>query len=233
MKICGIYKITSPSGRIYIGSSSNLGYRKYQYSKSNCKFQTKLINSILKYSWDAHTFEIVEECEFEKLYERERYWGDFYDVLNKHKGLNCVLPAIGDSKTCISEETRQKYSNAQKGKKMSEKTREALSACWWGKVVFSEETRNKISEKKKGHTVSEETRLKISNSLKGRKQTEEEKENHRLGASHKGRKIICTKTNKIYLSLKEAVIDSGYSYAHLGSMLRGNDKNTTTLKFYE
>jgi hypothetical protein len=35
--ICGIYKITSPSGKIYIGESENIPNRIYYYKIVSCK----------------------------------------------------------------------------------------------------------------------------------------------------------------------------------------------------
>jgi hypothetical protein len=54
-KIIGIYKITSPSNKIYIGQSNNILYRwKYCYKKLNCKSQRHLYNSLMKYGFDNH-----------------------------------------------------------------------------------------------------------------------------------------------------------------------------------
>lgn len=52
----GIYKITSPSNKIYIGQSTNLQYRFKQYSRIECKNQTKLYNSLLKHGSTNHRF---------------------------------------------------------------------------------------------------------------------------------------------------------------------------------
>lgn len=101
--ICGIYKITSPSGRVYIGESKDIGYRLKTYRKLRCKNQTKLYNSFLKYGVDAHIFSIIEECLFEELLCKERYWQDFYDVLND--GLNLKLTECGGQKQIHSQET--------------------------------------------------------------------------------------------------------------------------------
>ena len=104
--ICGIYKITSPSGRIYIGESKNIHYRWSKYKILNCKDQHGLYNSFLKYTVERHSFEIVEECSLQELKCRERYWQDFYNVLKR--GLNCKLTECGELKTEVSVETRDK-----------------------------------------------------------------------------------------------------------------------------
>jgi group I intron endonuclease len=117
MNICGIYKITSPTDKIYVGQSLNIN-RRFNTYKSNIELlikQPKLYNSIKKHGWENHTFEVIEECEIEDLNCRERYWQDFYDVLNG--GLNCVLTQTNLLPYRISEESRKIKSESKKGDK--------------------------------------------------------------------------------------------------------------------
>jgi hypothetical protein len=44
----GIYKITSPSAKIYIGSSKNIYFRFLRYKALSNKTQTKLYNSFIQ-----------------------------------------------------------------------------------------------------------------------------------------------------------------------------------------
>lgn len=112
----GIYKITNPTSKIYIGQSIDLKYRENQYKRANCHQQIKLYNSIKKYGWNKHKFEIIEECDINKLDERELYWGEYYDVL----GENGLVLRLGNGRGKCSEETKKKKSIAMKGKKQSE-----------------------------------------------------------------------------------------------------------------
>ena len=41
-KIVGIYKITNPKGRVYIGRSIDVAKRKNRYKNSGCKTQTRI-----------------------------------------------------------------------------------------------------------------------------------------------------------------------------------------------
>jgi group I intron endonuclease len=102
----GIYKITSPSGKVYIGQSVNLDKRKGEYRRmaSTIKSQLKLYNSLVKYGFSEHIFEVVEECEVELLNARERHWQDFYNVVGEG-GLNCRLQGAGDRSGKLSKET--------------------------------------------------------------------------------------------------------------------------------
>jgi len=102
--ITGIYKITSPSGKIYIGQSTNIKKREEDYQKLKCGKQPKLYNSLIKHGWEQHIFEIIEECSLEQLNEREIYWGMYYNVLGED-GLNLRL---GNSKGKVSEEVKKK-----------------------------------------------------------------------------------------------------------------------------
>ena len=65
----------------------------------------------------------------------------------------------------ISEETRKKMSESQKGRHHSEETRKKISESH-KRENLSEETLKKRSESLTGHSVSEETRRKISETLK-------------------------------------------------------------------
>ena len=49
MNIVGIYKITSPTGKIYVGQSCNMKKRFVKYKRLDCKSQSRLYNSLLKY----------------------------------------------------------------------------------------------------------------------------------------------------------------------------------------
>lgn len=64
----GIYKITNPKNKIYIGQSTNIEKRfKDDYRNLKCKGQTKLYNSLKKYGYDNHIFEIIQECGINEL----------------------------------------------------------------------------------------------------------------------------------------------------------------------
>lgn len=126
-KITGIYKITSPSGRVYIGYSTDIRKRwlshKYFHTKRICR----LYNSFKKYGVDSHVFEVIEECEVDKLKERERYWQDYYNVLCQHKGLNCRLTGTKDRDPVFSKETRKKMSDYMRTRPVKESSRKKWS----------------------------------------------------------------------------------------------------------
>jgi group I intron endonuclease len=76
--ITGIYKITNPKGKVYIGQSVNIYSRKRKYITNNVKGQPLINRSISKYGWENHIFDIIEESPLEQLNERETYWKQYY-----------------------------------------------------------------------------------------------------------------------------------------------------------
>ena len=82
-------------------------------------------------------------------------------------------------------ERRQKISQNQKGKIVSDQTKSNISKAKRGNVVISAETRAKISKANKGKVVSAEARQKISLANSGRIFSEEHRKN--IGLSSKGR----------------------------------------------
>jgi len=118
----GIYKITSPKNRIYVGQTLDYTQRYSQYQNiNNSKNQRKLYYSFRKYGIDNHTFEFIEECLEGELNTKERYWQDFYHVMDK--GLNCLLTSTLDKSGKLSESTK----NRMKGKVRSDTVKSQIS----------------------------------------------------------------------------------------------------------
>ena len=111
----GIYKITSPTNRVYIGQSMDVEKRIYRYRYlQGLVNQTRLYKSIIKYGYNNHIFEMIEECEESELNNRERYYQDLYNVLDNKQGLNCRLTKDGDKSGKFSEEAKNKLSLTRK-----------------------------------------------------------------------------------------------------------------------
>lgn len=142
----GIYKITSPNNRIYIGQSIDIQKRFNNY-RSGCYKQPRLHNSIIKYGYEKHYFEIIELCLEDELNNRERFWQDYYKVLGEN-GLNCKLQNTDELKQVLSDEIKKKISIGCK-------------KAMYGK--FTNEYRCKLSKATKGIPKSPEHKLKIGN----------------------------------------------------------------------
>lgn len=220
----GIYKITSPSGKIYIGQTTNYESRLYRYKVLDCKQQIRLYNSLIKYTVDNHIFEFIEECNIEQLNERERYYQDFYNVISKN-GLNCKLTETNDKSGKLSEETKLKISLGNKGKSRNSEKRKG--------VKLSEEHKRKIGLAAKGRECSVETRQLRSIALKGKKRTEEQIK--RLSLSKIGinrKKIINTETGEIYFGMKDCCDKNNLNIKSMYHKLSGHKKNNTPYVYY-
>lgn len=113
--ICGIYKITSPSGKIYIGQAVDIYDRWRRYKKAKCR-QPKLDASFKKYGVENHKFEIVCNCDENQLDYLEKYLIRFYDTFNTPHGLNLT---DGGHNGRHTEETKLKISIKNTGRKKS------------------------------------------------------------------------------------------------------------------
>lgn len=141
-KICGIYKITSPTGRVYIGQSVDIKrrIRAYKYPEQ-VRSQRKLYNSLNKHGYKKHKFEIVAQCDIEKLNDMEAFYVDAYQTFNTKHGLNCNYG--GGSQAVHSEETIRRRSESHKGKKFSAKTRKRMSEAAKGRKQGVKQKLNK------------------------------------------------------------------------------------------
>lgn len=220
----GIYKITSPSGKIYIGQSVNIANRLSKYKNANCKTQRVLYNSIIKYGWKAHKFEVLCECDIIELNDKERYYQDLFNVVSD-SGLNCMLTTSSTKSGKASESTISILT----GRKLSDATREKMR-----NKKLSEEHKAKISNGLKGRIVTEETRNKISKSNSGRKLTGEQTEaiRNRIIIKNKTSRIILdNQTGVFYDSVTELSLLTGIKRTTLAGKLSGRRKNNTNYMY--
>lgn len=175
VKICGIYKITSPSGRAYVGQSIDIISRFKSYfnvSNKTLVLQRRLYRSLKKYKPENHIFEVIKECKREYLDKWEIFYIKKLDLFDSDKGLNI---RSGGSRGRVSKETKQRISKSLKGikrspefcKQISERQRGIDNPAYGTKIsekhkeilryhgkkkVFTEEYRKKLSDAMKGNT---------------------------------------------------------------------------------
>lgn len=157
----GIYKITSPSGKVYIGQSWNIERRFRQYKGLNCKSQSSLYNSLIKYGYDDHEFKIIFEMPETTTKLHIDYVEVFYWRLEILAGSNMINLALPGSRGKASELTKSKQSSSMKGKKHSQFTKDTISYI---RTIRP----NLGGRKNKGIVRTEENKKKISDSLKAR-----------------------------------------------------------------
>jgi group I intron endonuclease len=206
--ICGIYKITSPSNKVYIGQSKDIKtrWRDYKHSKS----QIRLNRSFEKHSIESHTFEILEECCSEDLNKRENYYQVYYNVLGEN-GLNCMITDIKTKKYIFTEESKKKMSEGRMGSKNHR----------FGKKL-SEELKNKLRESLKFRVFTEESKLKQRLSISN---------NQKNGGNSRAKKVICKETGIIFGCIKECAEYLKMNRKTLNDQLLGRYKNKTTFIF--
>ena len=176
-----VYKHTTPSGKVYIGTTS----KKPEYRWNNGKgymCNRRFCDAIRKYGWENIEHEVISTgIDKGQAYAMEAELIAKYDATNPAKGYNISIGGeCGALGTSRSHEARRKISEAKKGHTVSPETRRKISEAKkcannynYGKHL-SYETRRKLSEANKGskhpnfgkHTSSE-TRLKMSEAHKG------------------------------------------------------------------
>lgn len=210
-----IYKITSPTGRVYVGSTVNIIRRISEYKRAHCKFQFKIYRSIKKYGYKNHRLEILAQCTTIDIYKQEAYYGVLYDVLGGN-GLNLQIPKHGAEFSAITECTRAKMSNTQKGKIMPESAKETLRQLRLGSKM-PESHKIKMSLIFKGHKYnlgkkhSAETKAKMSSD--------------RVGNYNSSFLVLNKETGIYYESLKLAAVSTKYSYDYFKDLFKAGKTN--------
>ncbi len=210
----GIYKIENlENGKVYVGSTTALERRwnEHIYNlRKNKHANAHLQSSFNKYGEEKFKYIIIETCDTKQLIEREQYWMDELNVINKGYNI-CPFADLH----LLTDETKEKISKAHLGKHTSIETEWKKGHIPWstGKKLWSlfkhpkgmlgkkqskefcEAQSKRMSGKNHplygiGHT--EKTKLKMSNTRKGcipwskgKKFTKEHKEN--MSLAMKGR----------------------------------------------
>jgi len=200
-KIIGIYKITNPKGRIYIGQSTDIYARWNSYKSENCKTQILLYNSLKKHGWDAHAKEIFL-CEESKLNELEIYYIQLFQTLNSKYGMNC-------------------RGGGNHGGKHSDKTKELLRIAKLGKPN-SQQSKDKVKK-----TAIERG---FGKWMLGKKHSVESNRKKALFGEHHptAKLIINNETGIYYYSIQEASESVQMPSKRLVKYLLGYRKNKTS-----
>jgi group I intron endonuclease len=161
-----VYIHTSPSGKKYIGITSKNPEKRWGYMGNNYRrngHHHYFVSAIDKYGWDSFKHEII----LSDLSESEAKYTERY-LIRWYKSYNiCYNQTDGGDGTCgfskipwnkgvhCSPETKQKISNANKGK----------TSYWKGKHL-SEETRRKIAKTRidkgiKSNPIWSQRRVKV------------------------------------------------------------------------
>lgn len=157
LRRCGVYAIRS-ADKMYIGSSVDISTRfirhRYHLRKGDHVNQY-LQNAWNKYGEEAFEFVVLEECPVDQLLDREQHYLDCssekYNILStagsqigyKHTPEAIAKISATHKGKVVSEETRKKIGDANRGRKRSAEARERMSVSHRGRIT-SEETREKL-----------------------------------------------------------------------------------------
>lgn len=168
-----LYRLTSPSGRQYIGVTTKpLSYRM----KEHYHFNTAVGRALRKYG-ESIRGEVLAIGPEEYIYDLENKAISAFGTMAP-AGYNLREGGLGGRHT---EDSKQKISKANKGRIFSEEHRRKIGLTSKGRV-FSKESRRKMSEAQKrryaegrgsychtaGKPLSEEHKRKISDGQKRR-----------------------------------------------------------------
>lgn len=169
--VSGIYCIENTiTNKKYIGQSINIADRwRRHISELNMGLHHNdyLQKSWIKYGQDGFLFYILEECGETQLNDKERYYIEKYDTLNREKGYN--LKSGGQDFNSFSDEIKNKmrestivsYRDPNRRKIQSENAlKQWADPSIKAKIIgknngmygkhHTEESKRKMSEKKKG-----------------------------------------------------------------------------------
>lgn len=180
----GIYTITSPSGKRYVGSAVNFAvrwgthrYRLRRGNHANCILQA----AWNKYGEDGMKFERILECPVDQLIRREqevidrmnpeyniaRVAGSTFGMIHSDGAKARIGAAVRGKR--YSEEHRRKISEGRKGMVFTPNHRANISAATKGK------TKNQSSQRGRAH--SEAHKAKIAAAMRGVPKSPEAKAN--------------------------------------------------------
>ena len=208
-----VYKHTTPSGKVYIGTTS----KKPEYRWNNGKgymSNKRFCDAILKYGWENIEHEVISTgLDKGQAYAMEVELIAKYDATNPAKGYNISIGGeCGALGIHHSQATRQKISEAKKGHALGPETRRKISEALkganspnYGKHL-SPETRQKISEAHKGKKVSEHVILAMTEAT--------------------SKKVLCVETGEVYKSISEAGRQLGISSKAISNVCRGKAKTS-------
>lgn len=182
-KITAIYKITSPSGRVYIGQSWNIKARWNAHGNQYTNPQLRA--SFNKYGKKAHRFEIIHELPYDTDQDTLTRFEQVYIDAYRDCGVSIMNLREAGSVGKMSLESKQRMSLSRKGHKVSEVTRKKISVAHIGKKKpKTKEHIEKVTKLLIGKKRTPEMIEKTASKKRGQKLNDEQKK--RLSDSHKG-----------------------------------------------
>jgi hypothetical protein len=122
--------------------------------------------ALRKYGKDTFTYEVIEECNNDKLDEREIYWIAYYKSNQKEFGYNQTSGGASKcAKYTCSSKRMTTYNKTVAARERQRCNLQKQSTARWNDA----EIRQHIIAKMRGHKLSAETKIKMSNAQKGKR----------------------------------------------------------------
>lgn len=153
-KKAGVYCITCiVNNKKYIGCSKNIYSRinnhKYNLEKQSLKQENQyFIDDFKKYGYEKFNYEVLEYTS-KNLKDKEFYYINLYDTINREKGYNLRRDNSKNGMIPL-EETRKKYSEAQRERFSKKEERDKIgkrsSKFWKENPNIKERMADKVSK---------------------------------------------------------------------------------------
>lgn len=249
-KMWNVYMHISPSGKRYIGITSQIPKRRWKKDGTGYIHNPHFWNAIQKYGWDNFQHIIVLENEtYERACAAEMYLIKHYRTKNPKYGYNMTDGGDGSFGWIPSENVRKKIGEKNRGRKHSEDTKRKISAAMRGEnnpsygKHCSDEKKEKLRIKRKelysdprnhhmyGKHHSEETKKKIGEKVKERLSNPENHPNYgkhiNMGITHgRIKPIYCIEMSRIFWGASEAHQEYGFNISCISECLRGKRQYT-------
>lgn len=167
MKIAGIYKIVSPTNKVYIGQSWNIIARWSQHRREP-RQKMAVIRSLHKYGHESHSFEVLHILPNDATQKILDQYEQIYMDAFSGCGITMLNMKEAGAYGKMSIEARKKMSIANTG-------RSAWNKGKSGVYIASQETREKIAKIHKGRITTQSTKDKMAAKARLRRHTDESK----------------------------------------------------------
>ena len=150
----GIYLLRNLiNGKIYVGKAKNFDDRFRRHKQSELlphNSQSRIINAIKKYGWQAFSIEILEVCdETDELLDKEAGWIKALNATDNKIGYNILV-----------------YSTDWTGHRHSEEAKQKLSLI--AKARFSKENNPMFGKKHSAESIRKMSEVKLARALRGK-----------------------------------------------------------------
>lgn len=218
-QICGIYIITNTiNNKVYIGQSVDIHHRWMQHKadlRNDHHHNEHLQRAWKKYGEEAFEFRVLTECDEIELNNLEKSFIQEYKSYNGDYGYNLTLG--GDGCIGLSQESINKMRQSLTGRHLSEDTRKKISEGNKGK---------KRSPRSAEHRKNLGNSLKGKNAWNKGITMNDDFRNKLCGSGNPNHKIVyCVELDEYFGSTREAERKYGINHVNISACCNGKQKS--------